>query len=302
VTVTRDDSAVDGANVTVASDVAYAGNGTYTTDANGTVGLPEPAETVNVTVTASDDGEEATAHATLSTVDTGLGVEAVQNDDGTATVTVTDDGTAVENATVNVTSDVAYDGNGTYETTADGTVALPSPDENVTVSVTAINGSEEATATVELETVAFGGYANFGQWLSSFVHHLQNTSGTGPEFGQAVSEFATENNPGAEKRPDHAGPKDDRGPDAEEKPGNGERGPPEHAKQGDEAEDEESEDVDSTDEDCNVEETDDSCEDGESAESEATDDEEEDGGNGRADDSDSNGSDRGNGKSKGHDK
>ena len=233
VTVTRDDDPVDNASVTVTSDVPYAGNGTYTTDVNGTVALPEPGRTTNVTVTAQNATDEATTTAELSPVDTGLGVDVVQNSDGTATVSVVDDGTPVENATVNVTSDVAYDGNGTYETDIDGAVDLPSPDENVTVTVTAINGSEEAMATADLVVVENGGYATFGQWVSSYVQELRVRGYFGPGFGQKVSEFATENNPGAEKKPDHAGPKDDEDEEtenAEASEASEERGPPDHAK------------------------------------------------------------------------
>ncbi|WP_318569454.1 hypothetical protein [Salinigranum marinum] len=240
VTVTRDDDPVENATVTVTSDGAYAGNGTYATDANGTVDLPEPERTIAVTITAEDGEDEATTDADLSPVDTGLAVDVVQNGDGTAAVTVTDDGSAVENATVNVTSDVAYDGNGTYTTGAEGAVELPRPDENVTITVIAINGSEEATATAELEIVENGGFANFGQWVSSYVHQLRDEGYFGAEFGQKVSEFATENNPGADERPDHAGPNeqaDDEGTEssdeadgaAESAPEDDDRGPPAHA-------------------------------------------------------------------------
>jgi hypothetical protein len=270
VTVTRDDVAVDNATVAVESDTAYAGNGTYTTDENGTVALQEPAETVTVTVTATDDDDEATTSAGLSPVDTGLAVSVVQNSDGTATVTVTDDGTAVENASVDVTSDVAYDGNGSYETDATGTVGLPAPEENLTVTVTAVNDSEEATTTVSLELVENGGYANFGQWISSYVQQLKDEGYFGKEFGQRVSEFATENNPGADNRPDHAGPPErgeadaaaDGETDDEER-----RGPPEHAKanaDADEGDDESTDEGDDESTDEGDDETDGATTDGSS--------------------------------------
>jgi hypothetical protein len=271
VTVTRDDVAVDNATVAVESDTAYAGNGTYTTDEKGTVALPEPAETVTVTVTATDADDEATTSAELSPVDTGLAVSVVQNSDGTATVTVTDDGMAVENASVDVTSDVAYDGNGSYETDATGTVGLPAPDENLTVTVTAVNGSEEATTTADLGLVENGGYANFGQWISSYVQQLKDEGYFGKEFGQKVSEFATENNPGADNRPDHAGPPERGEGDAEADGDAGDedrRGPPEHANADKGADDEDDEDDgdDETDEssedvDCAADAGEESCED-----------------------------------------
>ena len=290
VTVTRDDSPVDNATVNVTSDVAYAGNGTYTTDADGTVGLPEPDSSVEVSVTATEGDDDATTTAQLTAVDTGLAVDVVQNDDGTALVTVTDDGSAVDNATVNVTSDLAYAGNGTYTTDADGTAELPNPEQNVTVTAIARNGTEEATATAELTVVENGGYKNFGQWVSAYVTQLMADGYHGPGFGQKVSEFTTGNNPGADKRPDHAGPPaasaDEDDTDAQESAeadtdeaesadesestetkqrSDEERGPPEHAKK--DTTDAESSDDES---DCSVDGDDESCDDDET-ETEETD-------------------------------
>jgi hypothetical protein len=244
VSVVRDGEAVDNATVTVESDVAYAGNGTYTTDANGTVTLPEPGQETTVTVTAEDGDDTATTDAQLSPVDTGLAVDVTQQSDGTAIVAVSDDGTAVENASVNVTAEVAYEGTGTYESGAEGTVELPNPEQNLTASVTATNGSENVTTTAELDSIENGGYANFGQWISSYVQQLQTSGYFGPGLGQKVSEFATENNPGAEKRPDHAGPPDDAGATVDDETNATDedededtRGPPDHAKQGNDSED-----------------------------------------------------------------
>ncbi|MEF8868324.1 MAG: hypothetical protein V5A85_07390 [Haloarculaceae archaeon] len=62
----------------------------------------------------------------------------------------------------------------------------------------------------------------FGHWVSAFVHSLLDSDDIEEgNLGQAVSEFVTENNPGADNRPDHAGPPGD--DDGEE------RGPPENA-------------------------------------------------------------------------
>ena len=110
----------------------------------------------------------------------------------------------------------------------------------MTVTVTASNGSEEATATADLDVVENAGFANFGQWVSSYVHQLRDDGYFGAEFGQKVSEFATENNPGADKRPDHAGPNEQAGDEETESSGeadgatgpapeDGNRGPPAHA-------------------------------------------------------------------------
>lgn len=72
-------SAVEGASVTVEvldSNGSYVGSGTYTTDANGTVSLPAPNQTVNVSVDASAGNRTASTTTTLSGTST---------DDGNAT-------------------------------------------------------------------------------------------------------------------------------------------------------------------------------------------------------------------------
>lgn len=61
-------SPVEGANVTVSvldENKTYDGSGENVTDANGTVTLPAPDETVNVSVTATDGNLTETANATL---------------------------------------------------------------------------------------------------------------------------------------------------------------------------------------------------------------------------------------------
>lgn len=305
VNVTRYDEGIAGATVNVSSDVPYDGNDTYETDENGTVGLPEPEQTVNVTVNASDDGDEATAEAQLSPVDSGLEVTAEQNIDDSVTVTVTDDRDPVENATVNVSSDVPYDGNGTYETDADGEVDLPAPEENTTLIINASYDGSTANTTFEVVLEENGGYENFGQWISSYVKQLQSEGYFG--FGPKVSDFATENNPGADNKPDHAGPPEDDGEDDAEASGDSEadtegddeRGPPEHAnanaKGGEDEEDDEDEsqadaesETDDT-EDCEVD-----GQDAEECEDDTEDEDDEDEG-----DAPGNSGNRGNGKARG---
>jgi hypothetical protein len=290
VTVTNGTEALSSEQVNVTSTEPYAGNGTYETDANGTVTLAEPEETLNVTANVTSGDLEATATAEVEDIDTGFVVAVEQNSDGSAVVTVTDDGDAVENATVNVTSDVAYEGNGTYNTSESGTVDLPAPEQNVTIDVVANNGTDEANVTTELTVVENGGYANFGHWVTGYIDQLRNEGYFGKEFGQAVSSFATQNNPGAENKPDHAGPKDDddderaaatnatdddQGPpehaqndkgdeDAESNDGD-EQGPPEHAQNDKGDEDAETDDEEATSEsteetDCSVD-GDDECDD-----------------------------------------
>ncbi len=69
VTVTDDNATVENATVNVTVDdenVTYAGAGTYTTDGNGTVGLPVPEETVNVTINATVENRTAETSVTLA--------------------------------------------------------------------------------------------------------------------------------------------------------------------------------------------------------------------------------------------
>lgn len=63
----------------------------------------------------------------------------------------------------------------------------------------------------------------FGQQVVAFIDYMRNAEdGEERNLGQAISNWVTANNPGADNRPDHAGPPDDKGPSAET-----ERGPPE---------------------------------------------------------------------------
>jgi hypothetical protein len=72
---------------------------------------------------------------------------------GNATVAVTDSGTAVPNASVNVTTvdvNATYAGTGTHATDENGTVALPEPNATVSVDVIATADNRTANTTVEL--------------------------------------------------------------------------------------------------------------------------------------------------------
>ena len=97
------------------------------------------------------------AMAGVAAADGELGV-GVEDTDGEPTVTVTENGTAVENATVNVTvvdeANESYAGAGEYATDENGTVGLPAPEENVTVDVTATADNRSASTTVDLEATA----------------------------------------------------------------------------------------------------------------------------------------------------
>lgn len=159
---------------------------------------------------ASDDGELSVA---------------VAQDDG-VTVTVTDNGTAVPNASVEVTTgeNESYDGEGSYETGEDGTVSLPAPNETVEVTVTATVDNETASTTATLEaesdeeeneTEDGNATSAFGLELNTFIEETDFTNTSGPR-GLVIADFVVSNNPG--NAPDHAGPKND-----------SERGPPENA-------------------------------------------------------------------------
>ncbi|WP_066413156.1 DNA primase [Halorubrum aethiopicum] len=158
VTVTENDTAVENATVIVSvaddeANASYAGTGEYATDENGTVSLPAPEEDVGIEVTATDGNATGSTLAHLDAPD-GLEVE-VDDSDAEPLVTVTDDDTAVENASVNVTAvdgeNATYVGEGNYSTDANGTVELPAAEEDVTVNVTATFENETVSTTVDLD-------------------------------------------------------------------------------------------------------------------------------------------------------
>lgn len=73
-TVTDDNGSVENATVNVTVDdenATYEGAGTYATDENGTVGLPTPEETVNVTIGAAYENRTAETSVTLAAAEDG---------------------------------------------------------------------------------------------------------------------------------------------------------------------------------------------------------------------------------------
>ena len=155
----------------------------------------------------------------------------VSQDAADVTVTVTANGTAVENASVTVDAvNASYAGDGTHTTDANGTVSLSSPSENLTVDVTAVKGNATASTTVGLVAVENDEpeFGSFGQRVSWFVHSLLGDEDTEGGIGQAVSEFVQSNNPSNDNKPDHAGKPDTAGTDENGTSNGG--GPPEHAK------------------------------------------------------------------------
>ena len=150
---------------------------------------------------AADSAGNADAGNTLA-----VGVS--QADDGSATVSVTQNETGVENASVAVeTADNAsYAGTGNYTTDSDGTVGLPAPEQNVTVDVTATADNHTATTAADL-TVASENvteFDTFGLEVSAYVNDLLSDENRTGGIGPAVATFVTANNPG--NAPDHAGP------------------------------------------------------------------------------------------------
>lgn len=179
--------------------------------------------------------------APAAATDGSLSVSVSQEGDD-VTATVTHDGSAVENATVDVTAtgeNATYAGDGTHTTDENGSVTLPSPDENVTIDVTAEYENETATTTADLvvaeenETTA---NESFGARVSAYVHELLNGTDDQRQIGRLIADWVVENNPG--DAPDHAGPPgDDTGQTdgnvtatgAPENPGKGNgHGPPEN--------------------------------------------------------------------------
>ncbi|WP_224270465.1 hypothetical protein [Haloprofundus salinisoli] len=217
VTVTQNATEVQNAAINVTANGSYAGVGNYTTDENGAVVLPAPETPVNVTLSVTVGSLTTTESVELTpSTGEGLSVSVSQGNDGEATVSVTENGTAVENASVEVTAEGNYSGVGNYTTGENGSVSLPEPEENVSVTVTATTDNDSVTTTATL-TVADDEPMSFGQLVSSFVQSILGDENREGGIGQVVSEFVRGNNPGKadEKRPDHAGPPADKGPNAD---------------------------------------------------------------------------------------
>lgn len=233
VSVTSNGTAVENAtvDVTVDDDETYDGADTYTTDEDGEVHLPEPEETVEVTVTASTSEDSVETTATLEADDgpEEVSIDVTQN--GDVLVEVTDGNESLEGATVDValaddedTENVSYAGTGSYTTDENGTVSLAGPDETVSVTFTATAGDESASTTVTLQGVDEEEEEpeNFGQMLEDFK---ENELTDDEPQGLQIASFVVENNPG--NAPDHAGPPSHAGPPGGDNEST--QGPPGHA-------------------------------------------------------------------------
>lgn len=180
-----------------------------------------------------------TAGAVTATADetTAATLDVTQADDGSATVTVTENETAVANSTVVVEAveNYSYVGAGEYHTDENGTVELPAPENDTRINVTATLENEtlstEAALTAVTEEEESESEDNFGQNVSSFVHSVLGDNETDGQVGQFVSNFVLDNNPAADRIPGHAGPPENQtGPPAHAGGDNeSDQGPPEDA-------------------------------------------------------------------------
>ncbi|MFB6266370.1 MAG: hypothetical protein ABEI31_01820, partial [Halodesulfurarchaeum sp.] len=128
------------ASVNITSNTSYPGNGTYDVALNGSIDLPAPDDHVEIYVTAEAGEESANETFQLVPYEDSLSIDVIQHDDRSATVTVTQYGTPVEGASVDVTANRSYAGNGSYTTNGEGNVSLLAPEHAVNISVTATSG------------------------------------------------------------------------------------------------------------------------------------------------------------------
>jgi len=131
------------------------------------------------------------------------------------TVTVTHNGTAADNASVDVVAtDGNYTGEGNYTTDENGTATLPAPTENVTVEINVTYEDHQESIEAELLVPAEEEWEDedqpFGQRVSAFVHSLLNGDEEQRRIGRLIAGWVVENNPG--NSPLHAGPPADAGP------------------------------------------------------------------------------------------
>ena len=184
VTVTENDASVENASVNVSSTEPYSGNGSYLTDAVGSVRLPNPNETVNVTLNASTDSLTEEKSVELVPYSDSLSVTVQQNASTEPVVTVTQYEEPVENATVTVDGSGPYEGNGTHTTDENGTVTLPVPNETVTVTVTASSDGLVAETRADLRAPSLSVGVEQDEWQRV---HINVTYGDQPVDGANVT-------------------------------------------------------------------------------------------------------------------
>ncbi len=224
VTVTQYGDAVEGANVTAAAadeNETYDGAGEYVTDANGTVSLVAPSQSLNVTLNASYDN--LTAEETVQFDAANLSVSVSQLSDDSVLIEVFYQGDGVEGAAVDVSGDYTYAGD--YTTDANGTVELGAPVNNTTIDVTAEYDNMTASTSANLVVSGDDNPNNdFAQMLVKYIEFIKMENISVP--GQYISDFVHEHNPSSAD--DDAGKKG-HGAQADD---DSEQGPPDHAKNG----------------------------------------------------------------------
>ena len=185
--------------------------------------------------------------------DAGFAVAVTQPAGEEPTVSVTNNETAVENASVTVETvdNVSYAGTGSYTTDGSGTVGLSAPEMTVDIEVSAAIDNHTASATATLTAVNVSdanetdanetdanetddgetdanetddGEMSFGNEVATFIDALLEHRNASTEVGPAVSSFVVANNPG--NAPDHAGPPADVGDNETDEDDNETRGPP----------------------------------------------------------------------------
>lgn len=132
----------------------------------------------------------------------------VQQGAGNVTVSVSHNGSAVDNASVMVDADGQYDGSGSHVTDSEGILSLPVPNQTVNVTITAekdgLTGSTNATLRAHEGQGA--PFVPMGQRVAAFVHGLEQSDGIvaiGPFVADYVHSLAPPDEPAGIQ---HTGP------------------------------------------------------------------------------------------------
>ncbi len=153
ITVAVNDSAVENATVNVTSEAEYAGIGSYSTDQDGTLELPEPNQTVSVNILAQANNTSVVGDFELVPRSKSLEVQITQDSEDGISGKVTQYGDVVENATVNISTadgNETYDGSGEYTTDENGSFELPVPDTGVEIEAVASYNELTNSTTIQL--------------------------------------------------------------------------------------------------------------------------------------------------------
>lgn len=140
---------------------------------------------------AAADGSTSAGNNDAGNVGLAIGV---QQGAGNVAVTVTyaDNGTLTSNASIEVTSDNDYVGDGSHMSDSNGQLILPGPSETVNATITAEKGSLSRTKEVTLRASNGSGPAHVprGIRVASLAHSLQDGVFPG-RMGQLVAGLMT---------------------------------------------------------------------------------------------------------------